>query len=72
MTWLSPEAHTRYAQQSGKEGANADCAQKLLHRIVEGDQAAYLWAQAEAIAYLGWLKKFANAFLKTPESGDGA
>lgn len=69
---LSNEAHTRYNQPSDKEGADADDTQKLLHRIVEGDQRAYLWAQAEAIAYLGWLKKFANAFLKMPESGDGA
>jgi CRISPR-associated protein Cmr5 len=33
--------------------------------MVEGNQDAYLWAQAEAIAYVTWLKKFANAFLES-------
>ncbi len=63
---LSPEAHTRYAASISDE-AKLDAAQRLLGRIVAGDQDAYLWAQAEAIAYVTWLKKFANAFLKKEE-----
>lgn len=42
-------------------------ARELLDRIVAGDQRAYLWAQAEAIAYVGWLKKLAVAFLNKEE-----
>jgi CRISPR-associated protein Cmr5 len=38
-------------------------AKELLGRIVTGNQRDYVWAQAEAIAYVGWLKKFAVAFL---------
>jgi CRISPR-associated protein Cmr5 len=62
---LSPEAHTRYAASVSDE-AKLDAAQRLLGRIVAGDQDAYLWAQTEAIAYVTWLKKFANAFLDLP------
>lgn len=35
----------------------------LVKAVTEGDQRAYLAAQAEALAILGWLKKFANALL---------
>lgn len=59
---LSSEAHTRYAAAVADE-AKLDDAQWLLGQIVAGDQDAYLWAQTEAIAYVTWLKKFANAFL---------
>ncbi|HLI12409.1 MAG TPA: type III-B CRISPR module-associated protein Cmr5 [Alphaproteobacteria bacterium] len=58
---LSKEAHTKYPS----EGPRADAA-SLLDQIVAGDQDAYLWAQTEAIAYVTWLKKFANAFLDPP------
>jgi CRISPR-associated protein Cmr5 len=44
------------------------CARALLDRIVDGDQRAYVWAQAEAIAYVGWLKKLAVAFLSKDDS----
>lgn len=43
-------------------------ARKLLNRIVGSDQRAYVWAQAEAIAYVGWLKKLAVAFLSEDAS----
>jgi CRISPR-associated protein Cmr5 len=36
----------------------------LMDAIVGCDQATYLLAQAEALAYLVWLKKFANAYLE--------
>ncbi len=55
---LSKEANTKYAS----EGPRAD-ATSLLDQITARDQDAYLWAQTEAIAYVTWLKKFANAFL---------
>jgi CRISPR-associated protein Cmr5 len=62
---LSEEAHTKYKSPAEGEDAKLDPAQKLLSRIVAGDQNAYVWAQAEAIAYVTWLKKFAGAFLET-------
>ncbi len=40
----------------------------LMRKIVERDQDAYVAAQAEALAYLQWIKKFANALLE----GDGS
>ena len=38
----------------------------LMRAIVEGDQTAYVRAQAEALAYLDWLKKYAVAALPEP------
>lgn len=35
----------------------------LMESLINGDQSAYCHAQAEALAYLVWLKKFAEAFL---------
>ena len=37
----------------------------LLDAITSHDERAYLKAQAEAMAYLEWLKKFSNAYLDT-------
>lgn len=42
----------------------------LIRSITGGGDQAYLYAHAEALAYLVWLKKFAVAFLGEPESGD--
>jgi CRISPR-associated protein Cmr5 len=47
----------------------SDCAvyggeKSLLEAIINRDQRLYVHAQAEALAYLNWLKKFAQAFLK--------
>ncbi|MFU8802205.1 MAG: type III-B CRISPR module-associated protein Cmr5 [Bradymonadaceae bacterium] len=39
-------------------------AQVLITAVAEGDQSSYVRAQAEALAYLVWLKKFSQAFLK--------
>lgn len=36
----------------------------LMNAIVSGSQEQYVLAQAEALAYLEWLKKFSQAFLK--------
>ncbi|MBI4753838.1 MAG: type III-B CRISPR module-associated protein Cmr5 [Betaproteobacteria bacterium] len=38
----------------------------LMRAITSGSEDAYLRAQAEALAYLRWLKKFASAFLSKP------
>jgi CRISPR-associated protein Cmr5 len=65
-SWLlSPEAHVGYLARSDAEGPRDDDAQRLLHRIVGGDQSKYRRAQAEAIAYVGWLKRFAAVFLQS-------
>jgi CRISPR-associated protein Cmr5 len=36
----------------------------LMEAIIEGSQEDYVRAQAEALAYLDWLKKFTQAYLK--------
>jgi CRISPR-associated protein Cmr5 len=41
----------------------------LMDAIVNGDEDSYIRAQAETLAYLRWLKKFAVAFLKKKENG---
>ncbi len=41
----------------------------LLSAITAGDRALYLRAQAEALAWLNWLKKFAVAYLAKPSGG---
>ncbi len=64
---LCDEAHSKYKDAAEGERAEYDDAQRLIGRIVAGEQKAYLRAQAEAIAYVTWLKKFANAFLESPE-----
>jgi len=38
--------------------------ENLMKAIVDGDQKQYVLAQAEALAYLEWLKKFSQAFLE--------
>jgi CRISPR-associated protein Cmr5 len=40
----------------------------LIREITLHDEAAYLMAQAEALAYCGWLKRFAVAYLKNPDT----
>lgn len=52
--WLTGDrANAPYPRKKGR----------LLHAIANGDQHTYVRAQAEALAYLEWLKKFAVAFL---------
>ncbi len=38
--------------------------EELMEEIISGDQNTYVRAQAEALAYLEWLKKFSQAYLK--------
>lgn len=37
---------------------------ELMNKIVNNDRDTYMRAQAEALAWLQWLKKFAEAYLK--------
>ncbi len=39
---------------------------RLMQAILARDEGMYLRAQAEALEYLVWLKKFANAWLERP------
>ena len=64
---LSEDAHTRYGTPTKEEAEKEDDLRRLLSRMVAGGQDAYVWAQAEAIAYVTWLKTFANAFLELSE-----
>lgn len=58
-SWLCrPEPEAPYA---GKDN--------LMQAIVSGDRQIYMKAQAEALAWLVWLKKLAVAYLKK-EKGD--
>ncbi|MDZ4778779.1 MAG: type III-B CRISPR module-associated protein Cmr5 [Planctomycetia bacterium] len=55
----------------GKQ-ARVGLSKPLIDSLVKSDQTIYCHAQAEALAYLVWLKKFAQAFLSKadkPEKG---
>ena len=39
----------------------------VIDRLMDADQDTYVQAQAEAMAYLNWLKQFARAYLKEKE-----
>lgn len=39
----------------------------LIDRLMENGQDVYVHSQAEAMAYLNWLKQFARAYLHEPE-----
>ena len=49
---------------------NANDLRPLIQRLMENDQKIYIQAQAEAMAYLTWLKQFARAYLKDDGQGD--
>jgi len=40
---------------------------RVIDRLMEGNQDTYVRAQAEAMAYLNWLKQFARAYLRETE-----
>lgn len=46
--------------------------QDLMAAIVESSQEDYVRAQAEALAYLDWLKKFSQAYLNGGKDGSSA
>lgn len=43
---------------------------EFIDRLMQADQGVYVRAQAEAMAYLTWLKQFARAYLKEKEGQD--
>ena len=62
------EAHKRlFKEIEGwllKERRTYSKETKLMSAIVKGSQEQYILAQAEALTYLEWMKKFSQAFLK--------
>jgi len=42
-------------------------ATDVVNKLMKNDQQVYLRAQAEAMAYLNWLKQFARAYLNEKE-----
>ncbi|NLK53019.1 MAG: type III-B CRISPR module-associated protein Cmr5 [Syntrophomonadaceae bacterium] len=46
-------------------------ANSLMEAIIKNDREQYMWAQAEALAWLEWLKKFTVAYLKKPDPAKG-
>ncbi|MDM8565353.1 type III-B CRISPR module-associated protein Cmr5 [Candidatus Halobeggiatoa sp. HSG11] len=42
----------------------------LLDGITQEDMHAYITAQAEAMVFMDWVKKFATAFMRDDEEGD--
>ncbi|MBX3216449.1 MAG: type III-B CRISPR module-associated protein Cmr5 [Labilithrix sp.] len=58
-----------HAWLSDSRGVYAS-APDLLQAIVTGDEPDYLRAQAEALAWLVWHKKFCRAYLPRPDTSD--
>ena len=54
--------------QDGQVYAHAEGQARLLRAITEHDQARYRQAQAETMALMLWIKKFAEAFIVVDES----
>ena len=65
--WLLNEAGEASPYYDGGFRSNGTPGLELMKKITGLDQRAYVTAQAEALAYLQWLKKFANALLAEPE-----
>lgn len=64
---LAYDALESWLTEDGKPYAGATGNSPLMAAITSGDSATYRLAQAEALAYLDWLKKFAKAFLASEE-----
>lgn len=41
----------------------------LIEQLIAGDQELFVWMQRETLAYLGWLKTFAEAGISAGEGG---
>ena len=66
-TWLLKEAGEASPYYDSRFQNGERPGLELMKKITGLDQRAYVTAQAEALAYLQWLKKFANALLAEPE-----
>jgi CRISPR-associated protein Cmr5 len=64
---LAYDALENWLTSAGRPYASATGTCKLMTAITSNNAATYRLAQAEALAYLDWLKKFAKAFLKSEE-----
>lgn len=53
------------------EAAPYPNSKPLMEAIIKNDREHYMWAQAEALAWLDWLKKFAAAYLKKSDPANG-
>ncbi len=63
--WLYDHVASWLAEQiPDLGGENTDC---VIERLMNSDQTVYIRAQAEAMAYLQWLKQFARAYLQEAE-----
>ncbi|MHB8474074.1 MAG: type III-B CRISPR module-associated protein Cmr5 [Gammaproteobacteria bacterium] len=65
---LAYDALESWLTSAGKPYTSATGACELMTAITSNDAATYRLAQAEALAYLDWLKKFAKAFLKSEDT----
>ncbi len=70
--WLLNEAGEASPYYDGGFRSNDRPGLQLMKKITGLDQRAYVTAQAEALAYLQWIKKFANALLAEPEKADAS
>ncbi|ACV63730.1 CRISPR-associated protein, Cmr5 family [Desulfofarcimen acetoxidans DSM 771] len=59
--------HLREWLCSDREVVPYNKGEDLMEAITSNDRNAYIRAQAEALAWLQWLKKFAAAYLHNPE-----
>lgn len=58
--WLLAEGQPYHAE---KPWPGDTAREKLLRAITESEMRVYLIAQAEAVEYMGWVKRFADAFI---------
>jgi CRISPR-associated protein Cmr5 len=66
--WLLAEGNPYHGQpehaaEQRQNPPNGENSERLLDAIVGCDMPRYLLAQAEAIAYMSWVKRFADAFI---------
>ena len=57
-SWLAEQISDLNAKTDGSD---------VIERLMDKNQDVYLRAQAEAMAYLSWLKQFARAYLNEQE-----
>ena len=65
------EHEVLYLHLSGWVGCQMSIKTSLLDWLLTQDSATYRRATAEALAYLNWLKRFAEAHLKSDEEASG-
>jgi len=76
MAFLASKAKDQHAMALGdlEEWLRRDYAKGedgVLKALMDGDSRAYRMATSEALAYLQWLKRFAEAAIERPEREEG-